>query len=159
MAIIQNNLSRQEGELARVNQANQIEAFASSETADVPYGRVMVYDPNNSGSVRLPTASADVPAGTSLRTVRQGDVNGVSVISLNTNATLLRKGYQILKCVNGTPVPGQPVFYRYANPTALRPLGSIETAAIAGQVQQLMDSEFNSTADTDNLVEVRLDIR
>ena len=79
----------------------------------------------------------------------------------NQVGAVIRLGFVMCKCVNGTPVDGAPVYFRYAlgaTGSATRYVGSIEAAAIANEVIELPGASFNGTVDENNLVEVRINL-
>ena len=161
MTAINNTLPRSEGEISRVNQAQQIQSMINTGATSMNPGLIVVADGTNDKGMVYPSTALDVMGGILVRDIRQGDTTGAAPVAQNQVGAVIKMGYVMCKCVNGTPVDGAQVFYRYAlgaTGGTTRPVGSIEAAAIANEVIALSGANFNGTMDENNLVEARINL-
>lgn len=159
MPVVNNSLGRVAGEIAKITDGQQIEAFFNSEaSASLPFGYVAVKDSAKSGAGKLPSAAGDKVLGIVVREVRQGDVNGDADVDVGKVGSVMRMGYITVFCAAGTPVDGAPVYYRYIADGVKLP-GMIETAAVQDKVIELEGATFNGTVDEDGLVEIRVNLQ
>ena len=161
MVAINNTLPRSEGEISRVNQALQIESMINTGATDMNPGLVVVSDGTTDKGIVYPSTASNARKGILVRDIRQGDTTGAAPVKQNQVGSVIRMGYVMVKCVNGTPVDGAKVYYRYAlgdTGSTSRPIGSIEAAAITNEVIEMVGATFNGTIDENGLVEVRINL-
>jgi hypothetical protein len=159
MVAIINSLARLLGEISRVNQSSQLVPFVNTDVANMAAGMVVVADPATDGGALLPSAAGDNGHMFVVRELRQGGVDGSAPILPAQFGTGMKIGFVMAKCVNGSPAPQAPVYYRYAlgdTGSATRAVGTLEAAPIANEVIEFPGATWNGLADANGLVEIRI---
>lgn len=71
---------------------------------------------------------------------------------------ILKKGYIVVKCNNGTPVKEGPVYVRISAPSGAKVVGGIEATADGANTITVANCAFMGPADADGNAEIRYNV-